>query len=72
MKVSTFAIPVQIVIGEMPERSNGAVSKTVDLGNWIRGFESLSLRKKNESPFDFRFFVLNPLLLFLMKNAEII
>ena len=34
----------------MPERSNGAVSKTVDLGNWIRGFESLSLRQKNNCP----------------------
>ncbi len=31
--------------GEMPEWSNGTVSKTVDLGNWVRGFESLSLRR---------------------------
>jgi acyl-CoA synthetase (AMP-forming)/AMP-acid ligase II len=31
--------------GEMPEWSNGAVSKTVDLFTGIRGFESLSLRK---------------------------
>lgn len=30
----------------MPERSNGTVSKTVVLGNWYRGFESLSLRWK--------------------------
>lgn len=29
----------------MPEWSNGAVSKTVDLGDRVLGFESLSLRK---------------------------
>ena len=43
--------------GEMPERSNGAVSKTVDLSNWVRGFESLSLRKRNEGSKGFRFFI---------------
>ena len=51
-KVSTFA-HLNIFdhnIGEMPERSNGAVSKTVVLGNWDRGFESLSLRKKERKP----------------------
>ncbi len=31
--------------GEMPEWSNGAVSKTAVLGNRDRGFESLSLRQ---------------------------
>lgn len=43
--------------GEMPERSNGAVSKTVDPGNWIRGFESLSLRikKRRTTPSFFAF-----------------
>ena len=32
--------------GEMAERLNAAVSKTVILGNWYREFESLSLRSK--------------------------
>ena len=31
--------------GEMPERSNGAVSKTVDPRKGVPGFESLSLRR---------------------------
>ena len=31
-------------IGEMPEWSNGAVSKTVELLKQFRGFESPSLR----------------------------
>ena len=30
--------------GGVPEWSNGAVSKTVDLGNRVRGFESHPLR----------------------------
>ncbi len=33
-----------VLFGEMPERSNGAVSKTVVLRKRDRGFESLSLR----------------------------
>ena len=32
--------------GGVPEWSNGAVSKTVDPGNRVRGFESHSLRRK--------------------------
>ncbi len=31
--------------GELPEWSNGADSKSVDLLMWVRGFESLALRK---------------------------
>ena len=31
-------------LGGVPERLNGAVSKTVDGGNVVRGFESLPLR----------------------------
>ena len=30
--------------GELPEWSNGADSKSVDLHLWVRGFESLALR----------------------------
>ena len=37
-----FALPLH---GEMPERSNGAVSKTVDPFTGVPGFQSLSLRK---------------------------
>ena len=54
--------------GEMPERSNGAVSKTVDLSNWVRGFESLSLRKRNEGSKGFRFFIETRQLLFIPKE----
>jgi hypothetical protein len=32
----------------VPERLNGAVSKTVDGGNVVRGFESLPLRYNSE------------------------
>lgn len=32
--------------GEMPEWSNGADSKSVELLMWFLGFESLSLRNK--------------------------
>ena len=39
--VPIFALPIP---GEMPERSNGAVSKTVDPRKGVPGFESLSLR----------------------------
>ena len=48
--VPIFALPTP---GEMPERSNGAVSKTVDPFTGVPGFESLSLRwikkHKNEN-----------------------
>ncbi len=44
----------------MPERSNGAVSKTVDPGNRVRGFESLSLRQKQEMK-DSCFFTFTPI-----------
>lgn len=32
-------------IGELPEWSNGADSKSVELLMWFRGFESLALRQ---------------------------
>jgi hypothetical protein len=59
-KVSIFAhlIIYDHKIGEMPEWSNGAVSKTAVLGNWDRGFESLSLRQKNNQPAEKRVFYL--------------
>ena len=49
-----FALPFS---GEMPERSNGAVSKTVDPRKEVPGFESLSLRQNpKENAILFRVF----------------
>ena len=37
-------VPMIEALGGVPERLNGAVSKTVDGGNVVREFESLPLR----------------------------
>ncbi len=52
----------------MPERSNGAVSKTVVLGDRDRGFESLSLR--HQSPF--KGFFTNQAMGQLVLNADVV
>jgi hypothetical protein len=43
------SVNVLVYIGEMAERSNAAVLKTVVLLSWDRGFESLFLRITNHS-----------------------
>ena len=39
-------VPIIVHLGGVPEWLNGAVSKTVDGGNVVRGFESLPLRSR--------------------------
>ena len=58
--VPIFALPLH---GEMPERSNGAVSKTVDPLTGVPGFESLSLRKTRKTKTFSGFFIPLPLVI---------